>query len=509
MVMYAERPTEQIPAEPAVEQEETTFPPLPDVLKFPEGFSDQAWRIGALYEEYSRQFSKEGYEQYHEACFMGMLSIVSLRRIRINFGPPDWTPLMVILLSKPGTYKKTRTAKAVREVMHSCGLDFLLESAKVTPQKLIHDMSGAIPKDFGDLPEEKQEAELRRLAFAGQRGMIVGEFGMFAKSMMNESGVMAEYQTIFLEMDDCNPTYGGGGTLSRGKEIVEKPFLSLIGCMTPANIKTLASKDSELWQNGFWSRIAVVCPPVGTSADNPDTEGDIPIPWELTRALKAWHDRLGTPHVQVNEVYETKETKSGPIPVKVKDKYEVVCDELPEVLFKFGIGVYAAWARYRSFVKYVAAVDLQYDDLAASYERLPVKTMRMAALLASLENSEQIELWHWAKAQEISERMRYSLHLLYEQVNGIAGPGSKAQEKLDDILIDILKKYRKQEEPVHPTVRMLQQRERKLKGTPSADITKELKQLIRDGIVEKIQPTRKPGAKRDEAECYRIREMEL
>ncbi len=458
---------------PAQVEQDETFPALPEPLLFPVGFSDRAWHTGALYEAYSRLVSPEGYDQFHESCFVAMLSILSLRRVRVPLGKRFYTPLMMILMAEPGTFKKTTTTDVLAQVMEAAQLDWILQSVKSTPQSLIHEMSGAVPKNYGEMNDFAQHFEKQRLAFAGQRGLVAGEFGQFVKSMMRESGPNTEFQSLLLEMDDCKAIYDTG-TLSRGKEIIQKPFLSLIGCMTPTNVRILAKKDAELYGNGFWSRIAVICPPEGTGEDSPFDDVDEDIPSELINNLVAWHRRLGIPSCEVEQVYEANKKGES---VPVDGKFKAVAEELPEVIVSFGVGVKEAWKQYRSAIKAIANTQLEYKDLRGNYDRLATKAMRIAALLASLENNNRVELWHWAKAQEICERWRVSLHELYRQSNTTYTPGTQ----VDELLLETVKLF--QSEGKKPTVREMQQRIWKLKHQSAKKLMDLLKQLQRDDTI--------------------------
>jgi hypothetical protein len=456
-----------------VAEQDETFPALPEELKFPVGFSDRAWRTGAIYEQYSRLMSPEGYEEYHESCFIAMLSILSLRRIRIPFSRRDYTPMMIILMAEPGTYKKTTTADVAARVLYAANLGWMLQSVKTTPQALIHEMSGIVPKNYGELDELKQHSEKKRIAFAGQKGLVAGEFGQFVKSMMRESGPNTEFQSLLLEMDDCRDSYDTG-TILRGREIVQKPFLSLVGCMTPTNVRILAAKDAELYGSGFWSRIAVSCPSDGKGLDCPFDIVDVPVPSELINTLLAWHRQLGIPACEIEPVYEANR-KGEMIPVE--GKFKAVGDELPEVTVSFGAGVYEAWKQYRSAIKAIATTQLEYKDLRGNYDRLATKAMRIAALLGSLENDNRVELWHWAKAQEICERWRVSLHELYRQSNASSTPATK----LDELLLETIKLFHAEDKK--PTIREMQQRIWKLKNQPAKKLMDVLKQLQRDDTV--------------------------
>lgn len=413
---------------PIVEIKEETCPPLPADLLFPAGFSERAWRIGARYEQYSREVSPEGHAEFHESCFVGMLSTVAARRVRIPFSRRDYTPLMIVLAARPSLYKKTSTATVARDILDAAGLGWMFGSGKLTPQKLVYDMAGSLSKDYADLDAERQARIRQRLAFSGQRGLIVGEFGKMVKSIMNPSGSMADFQSLLLEMDDCRDMYDNS-TISRGDEIIEKPYLALLGCMTPANLRESGKRGAEFWSDGFWSRFAFVCPPADTYLDHPYGLGDVLLPWEVVEAMRSWHQRLGVPQTHIVPVYDEHDKCTG--------RYDVARDPLPERVCTFGEGVYGAWVRYRSALKAMIA-SMHIEDVDSSYDRLPVKAMRVAALLASLENDNRIELWHWAKAQEIAERWRRSLHELYAQVN--APSGYSMALELEDKIISVMQR---------------------------------------------------------------------
>lgn len=450
------------------------FPPLPEAVLFPAGFSDKAWKTGKLFEDFSAQASPEGYKWFYETTFVSMLSMVAMRRIKIPFSTPDYTPLMALLAAEPATYKKTTTANVAALVMSAAGLPWLVQSSRYTPQKMIHDMAGAIPKDYAVRDELKQRRFKQRRAFAGQRALIIGEAGQFLKSMTQEAGSMAEYHPLLLEMDDCKPTYDSG-TLSRDDETVENPYMTILGCMTPGNVRKLAKESGDLYGSGFWSRVVVVCPPEDGMIDNAYGEGEVSVPFSLHNAISKWHDRLGVPECDIEQAEEPD--KKGELQ-PVAGRYIVTAEPLPENTVTFGPGVYEAWKRYRSALKTISVTSLAFGDLKANYDRLPTRAMRVAALLASLENDGVIELCHWAKAQEIAERWRLFLHELYRQSNMSSGSKIKS---LSDLMIDLLTKFGV--EGKTPTIREMQQRTSRLHGIQRKTIEECLTHLQRDGLV--------------------------
>src|SRR5205085_1452125 len=113
-----------------------------------------------------------------------------------------------------------------------------------------------------------------------------------------------------------------------------------------------------------------------------------------------------------------------------------------------------------------------------NYGRMANKALRLAALFASLENKNLIEMKHWAKAQAITEDWRDCLHELYSQVN---------ERPLSEI--DSLKEVILQFLTTHPdkqyTIREMQQSSRHFKHVPSKEIEEALDRLEKDGVVDR------------------------
>jgi len=423
------------------EDPDPRYPPLPEEARLAPGLSVGACKWLDEYVEYSRQVSPEGYEDFHEACGLWLLSTVAGRRIKIPFSRKQYTPLMIALVARTSLYAKSNTAEAAIQVLESAGLRWLLGSDETTPQKLMSDMSGILPKKYGDFDEDKQEWTRLKLSMSGQRGWYYDEFGSLVKNMVKSGGIMSDFKGLLLKLDNCADSYEYS-TQSRGSELIEKPYLSLLGSMTPSDIKASAKAGSDFWNDGFWARIAFITPPADGAIDAPFTLGETPVPFGLQQRLRTWSEGLGTPTVIIEPKYDEKDRLAD---------YTVIRGELPETEIQFGPGVYDAWVRYRSALKKIVK-DLPTQDLDGSYQRLSIKAIRIAALFASLENGNVIEMRHWAKAQEIAERWRKSLHELYSQVNSEQDAPTYAK-KVEDEILRVVKKLEDQEKP--PTVRDL------------------------------------------------------
>ncbi len=435
------QPKEQPP--PARDEEEQpSIPPLPVSAQLSEDASMGASPWLDEYIRYSRRTSPEGYDGFHEACGLWVLSTVAGRRVKIPLRKKQYTPLMLLLVATTSLYAKSETAEVAINVLQAAGLRWMLGSDETTPQKLHSDMVGTVPKDYSSLSKEKQEKIKRRLAMSGQRGWFYDEFGQLIRSMLKANGVMAELQGLLLKLDKCADEYSYA-TQSRGTETVDKPYLALLGCMTPPDIKREAKTGGPFWSTGLWARFSFICPPPDTYIDAPFEIGEIPVPYELSSQLSTWHYRLGMPHIGIDIKFDEKGRETG--------TFDVEKDPLSETECQFGEGVWEAWARYRTALKQMIAA-MKNRDLAGSYSRLAIRAMRVAALLASLESNGIIEMKHWARAQEIAEGWRKSLHELYVQVN-VALDEPTSAKRIEDQIVQYVRKLTALKEP--PTARDL------------------------------------------------------
>src|SRR5579859_1478121 len=123
---------------------------------------------------------------------------------------------------------------------------------------------------------------------------------------------------------------------------------------------------------------------------------------QIAQQLQAWHQRLA----------RSKRT-SGIMEDEV---------ESYEPYYKRGMPRYCAVEEVRTACTiyrdalYEIARDMDWLDLDDFYALLPDNAMKLAALFASLAQTEQIELRHWAKAQAVAEMMRRSVQTYYNRL---------------------------------------------------------------------------------------------
>lgn len=416
---------------PEDKNEDAIMAPLPDEVKLSPELSRGACPLREEFIRYSEMVSPEGYSLFHEAAWWMLLSIIDARRTYADFSDEVYTNLYIVFAAPTTEYAKSQTANAVRKVLYAAGLDWLLCSDRQTPQKFLSDAAGKyIPSDYADMEEEDKYRLELKMAMSGQRGWNNDEFGKFVKGMLRQNSVMSDWADIFLTFDNCPPSYSNA-TILRGGEPIKDPYLSMLGCMTMANVRDIAKAGAEFWNDGFWARFLFISPPPGTGIDSPFGLGKKHVPGELSTGLRAWHERLGVPKIKIEEKKDDKGKPTG--------KYEkIVIEKRRETGLVISGGelgpVYRAWASYRSALKKMVR-DLPNDDLAGSYMRLPTLAMRIATLAASLAGSPTIELSHWALAQEFIEKCRLGLHHFYSQVNM-----PKEVETMEEKIIKLLEK---------------------------------------------------------------------
>jgi hypothetical protein len=380
-----------------------------------------------MYIEFSREASSDAFDGYHAFCGMWLFSVIPGRRVYARIRRKRfYTNLMIALFGETSVFAKSFTAKVATDILNALYLRYLLAPNRVTPQKLLSDMAGThVPEKFAELKPEQQERTRKRLSMPGQKGFIYDELGKFIRAMLRKNSTSADFIDIFLEFDACPDEYEAS-TISRGGEPIEKPYLALLGNITPPDLKDNARAGADFWTDGVWARFSFVVAPPATPdmisdviEDDEDDDEELPIPQKLLEKLEAWHKRLGVPNCTIDELYDKNNAPNG--------KFTIYRDELPEHECTMDKEVKRAWRRYRIALRKMC-LTFPHKDFHGSYNRLPETAMRMAVIMASLSNNNHITMCHWAKAQELAEVLRRYLHELYAQVNdgGIVDETPKA-----------------------------------------------------------------------------------
>jgi hypothetical protein len=220
-----------------------------------------------------------------------------------------------------------------------------------------------------------------------------------------------------------------------------------------------AARGATLWGDGFWARFVFVTPPAGSEGARAFPDGERKIPPDLVIPLREWHERLGMPLLRMEKKGDDYRLERGPLP-----RHDCVMGE----------GVRAVLDRYDEAMRRLL-IATDSTDLDGNYARLPEKALRVAALVASLENEGRIEMRHWALAQTIAEAWREDLHELYEQVTAPAEPDSV---RLEETILSIVERLQ------NPTAREVAQHTRRLS---SSEAREQLEGLAQAGVLLRIK----------------------
>jgi hypothetical protein len=416
---YQPRPAvSDAPAAP----EPVDVPELPPPARLPDSLGAD---VGPWLEDYiafSRKWSPRSYDGFHEACALWLLSTIAARRIKTDFGRPRYPALYLLLAGRSSLNAKSTAADIATEVIHQLGMEYLLAPKHSSPQKFLSLLTSRLPENYDVSNVELKELTRKRLGLRGARGWFVEEFGGTIQSMMQPSGFMAEFRNILRIFDDC-PYSFETATHARDLELIQAPYLALLGNVTPADLSKYAQRGSELWSDGLLARFAIISP----GPDEGQKTGRFPlgyreVPYEILKPLKDWDARLGKAEVRISPAPDKTDEIVGFERVEVRPAKETAIAWTGEVN--------EAYYRYLDALGQLAR-GMDNPDFDASYIRLAEKALRIAVLLASLNQREKVELRFWARAQAITERWRASLHAFYEQVNqGRRSPAGENEERV-------------------------------------------------------------------------------
>lgn len=382
------------------DQLNSKVPQLPEEACLPEGLGLDACPWLDEYVKFSRIWSPESFDDYHEACGLFVLSTIAAGRVVFDLGGQRKTNLNILLVGRTSIHAKSTASNIAKDLLGVAGLDWLLAPDEITPQKLIADMSSnELPENFSSMSDEVQQRVIHRVLTAGQRGWVVDEFGDNINAMMQPDGIMTGIKGLIRTLDG-SPSKYEYSTISRGRNLIRNPYLPILGNVTIADLVPHAKKGNTLWGDGFFARFATPTPPNDSLSFGMFPNQQRIFPDCLVLPLVSWNVRLGFPEYKIDN-------SNG--------KQTLIVNQLPPKHLKISPEVYEAYYVYRNALRRFT-FNNQNCDLDGNYARFPEKALRTAALFASLDNCEFIEIKHWAKAQAITERWRIGLHELYQQV---------------------------------------------------------------------------------------------
>ena len=281
--------------------------------------------------------------------------------------------------------------------------------------------------NFDELSDEEQERLRLQLAFTAQRGWFYEEWGQRLEGMMQKNGFMAAFRGILRRLDDHRERYTYS-TISRGQDVIIKPYLTLLANITPADLLPFVKAGSSLWRDGYIARMAFVAPDEADFSEAEFPHDAMTVPASLVKALQGWHKRLKIPRAHIQKVTDAKGKDTHLYTVSVVTPLE-------ETTYQLSPKVREAYYAYDKALRQLTRQRKQ-EDLDGSYGRFPMKALRIAGLLGSLQDdddSHAIKLPQWYRGQQIAEHWRRDLHRLVQQMQSsprMSSPQRQLEEKL-------------------------------------------------------------------------------
>ncbi len=421
-------------------EDDIAVPPLPPEVKANEKGAEMASPTLDAMIKLLQKWCTRSYEGYHEAVALFVLDAIAARRPYLPWRAGMWTSLYFMLVADSTTHAKTEAASYGRRIIEDCGLGFLLAPDEITPQKLMSNMTGEnVPRNYSLKDPEGKEYIRLKLAFSGQKSWIYDEFGNKLQEIIAAKGHNAYFYALLKQLYDNKRTYEYD-TLTRDNEHIDMPYLSIIGTATPACLKPIASKQSAVWTDGMFARIAFIVPPKDELKLQSAPREEFYLPDDIRKKLIAWHQELGTPDCKIIDTQEKEDLLNQALGEDKKKKkenkppFEVERGALPQQIVTWNDDVYKAHEAYYQALATLARDHHLDERFKATYGRLPDMALKNAMLVASLENNGVIEMRHWARGQQTAEHWRANYHELIAQLSSDeTGYGQIENEVLDAI----------------------------------------------------------------------------
>lgn len=418
------------------------------------------------YAHHSAYWAPRAAPGYHQAVGLWVLSTIAARRIVVELGStPIYPTLFLALVADSTHWTKTTAASLGVRLLRRTGCGHLLAPDRTTPQFLLKLMSGLVPQRYGQMTSDEQQQARNALGFAAQRGWFYEEWGGMLHAMRRTDSPQAELNKLLIVLEGGAESFETG-TIMRGLERVEAPYLALLGNATPHDLAPFMTQGDAWWHDGFWPRFAMITPPHGATPSRAHRPREAyTLPATLILPLHDWHVRLGSPAVAITEEREANDKKTGawngtvgPLPCQaltcapdVYDAYEIYNDSLLELIHQGNV----------------------QEDLSPWYGRAHEKALRVAMLLASVHGQQTITLEYWREGQVIVEGWRRNMHELITTV-GEKAPLSREAQREERIMSLC-------EQTGGLTAREIQ---RHIKGVTSEELSKMLKNMVALGLLD-------------------------
>jgi hypothetical protein len=432
--------------------------------------------------KFSAILSPEGYEWFHLAAFYATCSSIAMRRLAIDFSDPMYTNLYIVLCAKSSVWKKSTSRRAIERIMKSLSLQHTLHNGEETPQFFIEQASGGIPRNYEDL-DAIQRAEVNNsLATAGLETLFFDELGQYLLGT-RKTPDNTLWRRIILEWKEC-PDNWRKGTKGTGWEIVPTTYLSIFGCMVP---DTFNEKEMQsIIKDGTMPRFMIIAPPNGTSSETHSFEmGYVPTPPQLVKLFMDWHKRLIIPKVEITPETETND-KGKETTTYAKNWIQ------PLITTNVGMtkDAHKYWHNYRVASKECIVSNNISSSIAAYYDRPSTDFIQIAAIAASFEGKDQIDVIHLAMVYPFIEMARQGIHRFISQSGMQMSKSSSYEEKLVSTEKEVMEEIKEYLSPGKSgkkdfSIPILLNKRIKLRKIPLSRLTSTIENFVQAGLLSK------------------------
>ena len=372
----------------------------------------------SAYADHSAFWAPRAAPGYHTAVGLWVLSTIAARRLVVRMGSHDVFPtLFIALVSESTHWTKTTAASIGVRLIRRAGCGHLLSPDRTTPQFLLKLMSGIVPQGYAKASSEEQEEMRQAYGFSAQRGWFYEEWGGMLHQMRRMDSPQSELNKLLIVLEGGASTFETG-TIQRGLERIDHPYLALLGNATPHDLIPFMGEGDAWWHDGFWPRFICVAPPSGQKpVRTPRPRDAYHVPAEMIVGLHDWHTRLGSPQVAIDEVMEDNGKRTG--------QWKGHVSAFPQHVLTLDAATYDAYETYNDALLDVIQEGHVHEDLSPWYSRAHEKALRVAMLLASVQGQSVITLPYWQEAQTLVEGWRRNLH---DITGAISGEGQQTRQ---------------------------------------------------------------------------------
>ena len=385
-------PVRQIITRP---EEGAYIPPLPKEAMLSDGARYAAEKVAPWWyrtTKWLKERSPMTPPHFLEAGAVWLLSLAAARRVCIDFHERIYPLLYMVMVAETSKYAKSTGLNALYNIINVT-MPHMLIPGQTSPEGMIEMLSGQLPTNFDKLSNgDKRLVEAGR-KFAGQRGILLDEFSSLLGS--GKKDYMQGFIELLMRLYDARDLEQHY-TRSGGLAIIKYPGISILGATTPAAMSRNVSY--EMWENGSMARYLIMFrdrPAPYTTQANTSSPSD-----DIVKPLRNLHSSL--PEIKTHSMFNEDEDES------FKPMLAAMTQE--------------ARTQYEAYSRAVRH-DMVKDDLDerlhGNYQRMHVQALKMALSFAAIDWAEtgglgnvNIELGHFALAQQLAEKSRQSLHRL-------------------------------------------------------------------------------------------------